>query len=194
MESDSAGFLVVSVRVPAVVEMTWAGAASLLERMRVAPMMASDLADMLAAPGNVGVAVGRKIVVDVFAVVRDGVQRASHGLRGGCRRVDSAYKHIHWDLEVLDLLFDAVGDRDSSWGVVHYSGRLGENRSGVVEYAIDDGMGHRWPRAETRWCVSGWSNWVDFASARGGHDVPLVVALRGVVYHHRHRRLLCYGH
>ena len=59
---------------------------------------------------------------------------------------------------VPDSPVDVVGDRDSSSGVGPYSSRPDENQSGAVEYAVDDGMEHRWRRAETRWCVSGSSN------------------------------------
>lgn len=153
-------------------------------------MRAVDLVDMLAAPGNAAVAVGRRIV-DASAVVRDAVPPASHGLHGCCRRVDFACRQIHWDLVVLDSLVGAVGDRDSSWGVVHCSSTLDGNRSEAVGYAVDDGTGHRWERAGRRWRVSGWSNWVGFASARGGHAVW---ARRGVVCRHRRRRRrCCYG-
>lgn len=177
-----------------------AAATLLVARMTAAPMTASGLVGMLAAPGYAGVAVGHKIV-DVFAVVRDGVQQASHGLHGRYSSVDLAYRQIHWGLavpdwfvDVPDSLVDAVGDRDSSWGVVPYSSSLDENQSGVVEYAVDDGMEHRSKRGETRWRVSGSSNWVGSASARGRHDVPVVLDLRGVVCRHRRRRrLYCYG-
>lgn len=174
-------------------------------------MKASDLVDMLAGPGYAGnagvaavaevaavagaagVAVGHKI--DVFAAVHDAVQQASHGLHGCYRRVDLACKQIHWHPTVLDSLVDVVWDRDSSWGVEHCSSRLDGNRSGVVGYALDDEMEHRWERAETRWCVSDWSNWVRFASVRGVHDFPVVRALRGVACRHHHRRRLdYYGH
>lgn len=150
-------------------------------------MTASDLVDMLAAPGNAGVAAGRRIV-DVSAVVRDAVPPASHGLHGGCRRVDFACRQIHWDRVALDSLVDGVGDRDSSWGVVHYSSTLDGNRSEAAGYAVDDGTGRRWERAERRWRVASWRNWVGFASARGGHAVW---ALREVVCRHRRRRRRC---
>lgn len=177
------------------------GAATLpVGRMTGAPMTASDLVGMLAAPGYAGVAVGHRIV-DVFAVVRDAVQRASRGPHGRCSSVDLAYRQIHWSLavpdsivDVPDSLVDVVEDQDSSWGVVPCSSRVDENQSGAVEYAVDDGMEHRWVRAETRWRVSGSSNSVDSASVRGRHDVPVVLDLRGVVCRHRRRRRLnCYG-
>lgn len=131
-------------------------AAFLVARTGVALMMASDLVDMFVAPGNaedaaaVAAAVGHRIVDDALAVVRDEVPPASRDPHGGCTRVDFGYRQIHWDLAALGSLFDAVGARDSSWGVGRYSSRPGEKHSGVVAYAGDDEMGHRWERAETR--------------------------------------------
>lgn len=131
-------------------------AAYLVARTRVALTMVSDLVDMFVAPGNAedaaaaAAAVGHRTVDDVLAVVRDAVPPASRGPHAGYTRVDFAYRQIHWDLAALASLFDAVGARDSSWGVGRYSWRPGENQSGVVAYANDDEMGHRWERAETR--------------------------------------------
>lgn len=158
-------------------------------------MMAADLVDMLAGPGNAGnagVAVGRK-TVDARAVVRDAAPPASHGRHGCCRRgVDWPCRQIHWDRTVLDSLVDGVEDQDLSWGVVRCFGRLDGNRSGVAEYAVDDGRERHWERAATRWHVSGWSSWVGFAAATGGHAR---LALPGEVCRHRRRRRLdWYGH
>ena len=127
-------------------------------------MTASDLVGMLAAPGYAGVAVGHR-TVDAFAVARDAVPRASHGPHGRCSSVDWACRQIHWSLAVPDSIVDVpdspvdgVGDRDSSWDVVQCSSRVDENQSGAAEYAVDDGMEHRWARAERRSRVSGSSN------------------------------------